>query len=304
MRRTPLPRQLADRPFSTRQAAGLGVAPDRLRARDLLTPHRGSRSTRPPDSLYERCLDLRPLFRPDVFVAHLTALELWGLPVPRRLAGGELHVASSSSRQMRRPGVVSHRYPSTVAQMPFFELPTAHPVEAWIECASVLALDEAIGVGDALAGRWSPWPPASMVEIEHLSRAVDTAARRPGASRLREAIELVRPGVDSPQETDLRLLIVRAGLPEPEVNVKRYTADGSYLGKPDLSYGWCRLALEYQGDHHRTDLETWRYDVARRERFEDEGWRVVLVSRDDLRGPAADVLTARIRRYLACRESR
>jgi very-short-patch-repair endonuclease len=143
-----------------------------------------------------------------------------------------------------------------------------------------------------------------MVEIEHLSRAVDAAARRPGAGRLREAMEFVRPRVESPQETALRLLIIRAGLPEPEVNVRRFAADGSYLGRPDLSYDWCRLAVEYQGDHHRTDRTTWRIDLARRERFEDAGWRVVLVSRDDLSGVESLALLTRIRRHLARAESR
>jgi hypothetical protein len=51
-------------------------------------------------------------------------------------------------------------------------------------------------------------------------------------------------------------------------------------------------------DHHRTDRATWRVDLARRERFEDAGWRVVLVGDDDLRGRAASTLVSRIRRHL------
>lgn len=299
MRLTPLPVDLREKPFSVRDARARGITADRLRSSDLAVPHRGVRSSRPAESLYERCLELLPVLHDDEFFAHVTALELWGLPLPSRLTGGDLHVAGSSSRQKRRPGVVAHRYPPTVPRPRLAELSTAHPVEAWIESAPLLGLDDAVRLGDALAGRWSPWPVAREIEVVRLVHAVEGGRRRPGAATLRWAVELVRPGVESPKETELRLMIVRAGLPEPEVNVERFAADGSYLGRPDLSYGWCRLALEYQGDHHRTDRATWRVDLSRREGFEDAGWRVVLVSDDDLRGRAAAVLLSRIRRHVA-----
>jgi hypothetical protein len=298
MRPTPLPLDLREKPFSVRDARARGITADRLRSSDLAIPHRGVRSSRPAESLYERCLELLPLLRDDEFFAHVTALELWGLPVPGRLRGGDLHVAGSISRQKRRPGVVAHRYPSTVPEWRLARLPTAHPVEAWIESAPLLRLDDAVRLGDALAGSWSSWPVAREIEVVTLERAVESGRHRPGVATLRRAVELVRPGVESPKETELRLMLVRAGLPEPEVNVRRFADDGSYLGKPDLSYGWCKLALEYQGDHHRTDRATWRVDLARRERFEDAGWRVVLVSDDDLRGRAASTLVSRIRRHL------
>ena len=40
-----------------------------------------------------------------------------------------------------------------------------------------------------------------------------------GCRLARRAASLAREGVDSPQETRLRLLLVLAGLPEPRVNV-------------------------------------------------------------------------------------
>ena len=48
------------------------------------------------------------------------------------------------------------------------------------------------------------------------------------ARRARRAASLVRAGVDSPMETRIRLLIVLAGLPEPQVNfiVRHAVASG------------------------------------------------------------------------------
>lgn len=251
-----------------------------------------------------RAREFWPVLAEDEFFAHLTALELWNLPVSRRVEGGPLHVGGTSTRQRRRPGVQGHRYAEGTPVTSFHGVRLSTPAEAWLQAAPAVGLDEAIVLGDALAGRWSPYAPARRLPIQLLADAVDRGRRRPGITVLREALALIRPGVESPKETELRLMIVRAGLPEPEVNVERFAADGSYLGRPDLSYGWCRLALEYQGDHHRTDRATWRVDLSRREGFEDAGWRVVLVSDDDLRGAAASVLLARIRRHVAAHRRR
>jgi len=304
MHRSALPPSIESGPFTYRQGLDAGATRSRLRARDLRVPHHGVRSAVESPGAVGRARELWPVLADDEFFAHLTALELWGLPVPRHLENGPLHVGGTSTRQRRRPGIRGHRYADGTPVTVFHGVRLSTPLEAWLQAAPVLGLDDAIRLGDALAGRWSPWTVAREVEIERLARTVERARRRPGVATLRRALELVRPGVESPKETELRLLIVRAGLPEPEVNVRRFDAGGSPLGRPDLSYGWCRLAFEYQGDHHRTDRATWRLDLSRRERFEDAGWRVVLVSDDDLHGVAASALLARIRRHVAAHRRR
>lgn len=94
---------------------------------------------------------------------------------------------------------------------------------------------------------------------------------------------LVRERVDSPQETRLRLLVVRAAIPEPAVNVAARADDGAtWLAVPDLAWHELRIALEYLGDVHRTARGRWRKDVARREVLEDHGWKVLFATADDL----------------------
>ena len=103
----------------------------------------------------------------------------------------------------------------------------------------------------------------------------------------------------SPRETLLRLLLVDAGLPEPEINYWIYDDHGQFLTESDLVY------LEEKGcDSSTRAIITaptsmqWRKDIARRESLEDAGWRVIRVSADDL-DLYPDRLIARIRKALS-----
>jgi very-short-patch-repair endonuclease len=51
---------------------------------------------------------------------------------------------------------------------------------------------------------------------------------------------------------------------------------------PDLAYEDERVALEYQGDRHRTDRGRWQSDLSRRREFEHDGWSVVEITAHDL----------------------
>jgi hypothetical protein len=94
-------------------------------------------------------------------------------------------------------------------------VPVVEPAVAWAQCAAELELDELVAIGDALAGRWSPEAAAREMPLAELRRVVEAWGGRRGARRLSEALDLVRPNVWSPKETELRLLLVRAGVPEP-----------------------------------------------------------------------------------------
>lgn len=107
----------------------------------------------------------------------------------------------------------------------------------------------------------------------------------------------MRPKSWSPKESELRLLIVRSGLREPDaLNEKVYAADGSAIGRPDMQYKDARVYIEYEGDHHRTNKETFRLDIVKRERLADEGWRGIRVTELDLSEPAS--LLHRLSRYI------
>jgi len=110
---------------------------------------------------------------------------------------------------------------------------------------------------------------------------LETHKRFPGNVRLRRAIELAEPATESPMETRLRLLLVLAGLPRPQVQVPLHDDKGHFIGRPDLYYPSQRLALEYDGAIHR---ETMTADHRRQNRLINAGYRL-------LRFTAADVLS-------------
>ncbi len=120
---------------------------------------------------------------------------------------------------------------------------------------------------------------------------IATTSGLPGTAGLRacRSAALVRPRVDSPMETLLRLLLVLAGLPEPEPNVSVCGADGVPRARLDLSYPEWKVGIEYDGDHHLQRAQRVR-DVDRAEWLARHGWTVVLVLADHLLSRPLQVL--------------
>ncbi|MBO0681874.1 MAG: hypothetical protein J2P45_01860 [Candidatus Dormibacteraeota bacterium] len=113
-------------------------------------------------------------------------------------------------------------------------------------------------------GRWLPLVEAvvaldmalhaRLVGLTDLRHYVEQHPRSWRGTRLRRAIDLAEPATESPMETRLRLLLVLAGLPRPQVQVSLHDDRGRFLGRPDLYYPDQRLGLEYDGGTHRESL--------------------------------------------------
>lgn len=100
------------------------------------------------------------------------------------------------------------------------------------------------------------------------------ALRYPGARnirRLRRVLDVADAGAESPQETVVRLLLISAGLPRPETQIK--------VGKRRVDMGWrqWRVGVEYDGEHHFKDPARYAEDIDRHEFFADQRWRIVRV---------------------------
>ena len=125
------------------------------------------------------------------------------------------------------------------------------------------------------------------------------AKRHPGARglrRLREVLPLIDGGAASPKESWLRLLVTDAGLPIPTTQIP--VLDG-YWPVAFLDLGWeqYKLAVEYDGDHHRSSRDQYIKDQRRLRKLEDIGWIVIRVINED---QPADVVR-RIREALTRR---
>lgn len=314
---SPLPEGLSARGFLTSEARRLGVPVDRLRRADLHKPFHGIRvpsaalaaleehDVRDTDN-YWHALDLvaaaktdaaLPLFHDDVVLSHSTAARLHGMPLPARHRR-DLSVHVSVSRQQARPqigGVTPHLAPRDVRSKVLVDgRPLTGPVQTWCALASDLSLHELVAMGDHLVRRIDP--PSTM---NALAAAVARSAGRHGVKRLRTALELIRPRTDSPKETELRLLLVDAGLPEPEVNSPLFDAFGVLIRHGDLAYPEYGVLVEYNGEQHRTDSAQFTLDTEQLDRIVAAGWVHVQVVKAHLRRPAAVAL--RVRNALTAR---
>lgn len=273
-----LPGQLRNKPFTMADARAAGLSRRRTRARDLVTPCYGVRTAAAtPDTLLERVHALAGVTT--AVVSHLSAAVLWGFPLPVSLANpAVVHLTSPPGRRaVRRKNVVGHQQflkPEEIVAGA--KVSCTSPLRTWFDLAGVLSLDDLVIAGDFLIQRRNP-----LATIAELDAYLAGKQGAPGFRRTLRARELVRAGTDSPKETELRLLLLRHGLPEPEINVPMFDDTGGWIQDPDLSYEREKVAIQYDGGHHATPAQR-RSDVFRDERARDAGWRVVVLTQWDL----------------------
>ena len=102
-----------------------------------------------------------------------------------------------------------------------------------------------------------------------------------GVRQLRELLPLVDAGAESLKESWLRLFLIDNGFPIPETQIPVF--DGSDEPFAFLDMGWrdIQLAVEYDGDQHRTDRPRYVKDMRRIPKIEKCGWEVIRVIAED-----------------------
>lgn len=154
---------------------------------------------------------------------------------------------------------------------------------------------------------WYPLT-AAVAAIDALARATDVkvadaellAARYPGRrgiGRARVSLDLVDSGAQSPKETWLRLVLVQAGLPPPQTQIPILDEFGNAIAYLDMGWEDVKVAVEYDGEQHRSDRWQYNWDIRRLERLQSRGWTVIRVTAGDR---PADIVR-RVRAALACR---
>ncbi len=134
------------------------------------------------------------------------------------------------------------------------------------------------------------------------SDALPLAVRYKGARgvrRFKVAIDLMDSGAQSPKETWLRLLLIAAGYPRPQTQIPVYDETGYAFAFLDMGWEDIMVAVEYDGEHHRTDPVQYRRDIRRAEKVQRKGWIDIRVIAGDR---PADILD-RVQAAWALRES-
>jgi hypothetical protein len=312
-----LPAHLQERPFAVAAALQAGVAPATLRRKALEAleaPFYGVR--RPahlPVTLRRQCEAAKQALPPSAVFSHGTAVRLLDLPLPHGMPDLPQALDVTVPRAVTRPraqGIHGHRSDLRAEETVDLDgLAVTSPTRTWCDLAARWSLDQLVMLGDAvLAGKRDDGPAGLRLRSDRpaprpayrgvpvpspddlRATAVEWGARR-GGRTLRQAGELVRAGVDSPPETDLRLLVKRAGLPEPVVNRDVVDDDGIWIHRPDLSWPRWRVGVDYDGSHHFTRGEAQlRRDSSRREDLRSIGWLLSVVTATDLYGRPLIVL--------------
>ncbi|WP_291049036.1 hypothetical protein [Herbiconiux sp.] len=283
-----------------------GLTATRMRGGDLLRPYPGARipASAPPMTHRELCAAYLLRSPEGQFFSHVTAARLWRIPLPLRLeAERALDVGVVKPLPVPRlRGIRGHRLTGTgLTIVRRYGLPVADAASTWCQLGTVLDHDDLVAAGDHLVrcprkqerGERRPY-----VRLDHL-RSVALSRRGPGGRALREAAADVREGADSRRESLLRLLLVRAGLPEPELNQEIFDDRGHSLGFADMLYRTQRVVVEYDGDQHRTDYDQFEKDAVRLDDFRHRAHHhVVQVRKKGLSEHPQDTV-ARVREALA-----
>jgi very-short-patch-repair endonuclease len=133
-----------------------------------------------------------------------------------------------------------------------------------------------------------------------VSAVKSIADRYPGARgirRLRAALDLVDGGAESPQETRLRLLLVRSIEPRVVTQIPVRDDRGRVRRRIDMGYPEWMVGVEYDGEQHFDDAEAYANDIMRLEFLANRGWTIVRVSSRQLRDERREII-ARVRRAL------
>jgi len=165
-------------------------------------------------------------------------------------------------------------------------MPATTPLRTMIDLGCRDPLTEGVVAADAFAH-------ARLVTMAKLRSYVDEHPGARGIVRLRQVVDMAEPKTESPMETRLRMLLVLAGLPRPEVQVP-IRDDGGRLVRPDLLYRRECVALEYDGFNHRDRLVD---DNRRQNGLVGTGLLILRFTASDVYA-APDIVVLRVRKAL------
>lgn len=178
---------------------------------------------------------------------------------------------------MRRPGVRCYEAPLGDDVEVIAGIPVTTAARTAVDLLRWLPPHLALGSLDALAHKGFVTPAQVQAEVERWARHrnVETARRLAG---------YCEPATESLPESWLRLRMLDAGFPRPEVQVVVTLEDGTTY-RVDLGDRERRLGWEYDGMEFHSSREARRHDDERRRRLRAEaGWDILVVGRGEVLG--------------------
>lgn len=202
-----------------------------------------------------------------MFAAEHSASRLLGGVAPR---ASNLHLGTTVRHKCKREGITLRFYTHRPELALVKGLWTTAPAQTFLDLARSVEFIDLLVLGDSLVRR----PDCSPSDIRRF--VADSSAH--GAHHAREVAKLIRTGVESPNETRLRLLMLSGGLPEATPNLVVHGTTRRATRRIDLAFKKFNVGVEFDGRHHFENLDQWDQDILRREELEALGWRFVTVT--------------------------
>lgn len=282
----PVPTSLHGRPFTLAEAERLGVTRRMLQSARFARVRRGvyrTVDTAPTFPLHVRAALL--VLPRGTAASHTTSLRLRALELG---SPHPLHFSCHRAPEHEVDGVVLHRRDAPINPVLVDGIPTLGPLRTFVDAATVLSRRDLLAAGDWLVFH-------ELVDVLDL-RAYAIASHLDGVRRARRIAPLVRERVASVYESYVRWDLMAVGLPEPEVNIDILDDHGTFLARGDLVYPQWKLLVEYDGWQHERDAFQRQRDHLRREALEAAGWRVIVITTEDMRRPGT--VASRVRQAI------
>lgn len=296
MMRPPLP----EHPFTTRQAGALGITPKRLRnalrqgeVRRVFTGVYARADVRDSTELRARAAGL--VMNEHSVLCDRTAAWIHGIDVLRY---AELDVIPPLETYVLRGHDPTDRrdcHGGTRDLLPedwqvIGGLRVTTPLRTALDLACKLSRREAMAALDAFAHEYA-------ISVPQLKRLLVRYFRRRGVVQARELVPLTDGRIESVRESWVKLAIHDHGLPMP-VPQHWVTVDGVPTFRVDFAYRHARVVVEYDGAEFHSSPERKAADEKRRAWLRSNGWRVIVVTRENFDDASTPSWIRELRAYL------
>lgn len=268
-----IPSALLTGPFTTGFAANHGVTVAVLGGPQFVRLFRGVYvSVRVPLTLHVWIAGALLVLPKDAVVSHITALWVYGIEIGPQWP---LHFSTNTLLVSRHRALNLHRRIGRLSEYRQSGIPVLGPDRTLVDSSRSLSVVQWVQAAEMMINRQFTTLEALWEFV--LSQHID------GILRARRVLLWVREGAESPMETVVRLMIMFARMPEPEPNRDIFDDNGNFVARGDLTYPVWKVLIEYDGWQHERDGKQRQRDRERREVLEGLGWRVIVVTFEDMR---------------------
>lgn len=219
--------------------------------------------------------------------SHCSAVEYWGVQTPDdcRLDKTKPHIVFSTGSARRHSSrTITHVWKAELQTRPHYtnKFKVVSPQAAWAQISRHCSEESlAVTAGSFMCRDRN----RKVTTLDCIERYVHDNPQFPGRRKCLSILPYLAENTDSPPESVVVVLVMRANIGKPVTNHRVDLGNGEY-NFIDIAYPEIRFGIEYQGYYHADPIQM-KADARRLNRLRMKGWEIVLVTADDLRDEAS-----------------